>query len=192
MTAVTPDDVSRTHFAMPTLGHRGYHADEVDAFLERVSATLDGQGALTADDIRHVHFGAPRFGGRGYQADQVDDFLDRVRTELEYRQKGGAPVPAARAGDNIAEILTPDDVHRMRFTQSAVGRRGYHEEEVDAFLDLVAATLAHNGPGSLTTSDVRGVRFTDTRLGTRGYSREEVDAFIDLVITALENPERGR
>jgi DivIVA domain-containing protein len=87
-------------------------------------------------------------------------------------------------------MLTPDDVHRMRFTQSAVGRRGYHEEEVDAFLDLVAATLAHNGPGSLTTSDVRGVRFTDTRLGTRGYAREEVDAFIDLVITALEHPER--
>ncbi|WP_336084104.1 DivIVA domain-containing protein [Nocardia sp. SSK8] len=190
MTAVTPDDVSRTHFAMPTLGHRGYHADEVDAFLELVSATLDGQGALTADDIRHVHFGAPRFGGRGYQADQVDDFLDRVRTELEYRQKGGAPVPAARAGQPAAELLTPDDVHRMRFSLSAVGRRGYHEEEVDAFLDLVAATLAHNGPGSLTATDVRSVRFTDARLGTRGYSREEVDAFVDLVITALEHPER--
>ncbi|MFC4373562.1 DivIVA domain-containing protein [Nocardia halotolerans] len=186
MTAVTPDDVSRTHFAMPTLGHRGYHADEVDAFLELVAATLHGQGALTADDIRHVHFPAPRFGGRGYQADQVDDFLDRVRTELEHRQKGGSPVPAARAGDVATDMLSPDDVHRMRFSQSAVGRRGYHEEEVDAFLDLVAATLAHDGPGSLTAADVRGVRFTDTRLGSRGYSREEVDAFVDLVITALE------
>ncbi|GGK39975.1 DivIVA domain-containing protein [Nocardia camponoti] len=191
MTTVTPDDVSRTHFAMPNLGHRGYHADEVDAFLELVSATLDGQGALTADDIRHVHFGAPRFGGRGYQADQVDDFLDRVRTELEHRQKGGRPVPAARVDDDVTQMLTPDDVHRMRFTQSAVGRRGYHEEEVDAFLDLVAATLAHNGPGSLTVADVRGVRFNDTRLGTRGYAREEVDAFIDLVVTALEHAERS-
>ncbi|KAF0847523.1 DivIVA domain-containing protein [Nocardia caishijiensis] len=191
MTAVTPDDVSRTHFAMPTLGHRGYHADEVDAFLEKVSATLHGHGGLTADDVRHVHFGAPRFGGRGYQADQVDDFLDRVRTELEHRQKGGSPVPAPRTGDEHAAMLTPDDVHRMRFSQSAVGRRGYHEEEVDAFLDLVAATLAHNGPGSLTAADVRGVRFTDSRLGTRGYSREEVDAFVDLVIAALENLERS-
>ncbi|WP_425296362.1 DivIVA domain-containing protein, partial [Nocardia abscessus] len=31
-----------------------------------------------------------------------------------------------------------------------MGRRGYNEEEVGAFLDLVAASLAHGGPGSLT------------------------------------------
>lgn len=186
MARVTPDDVSRTHFAMPELGHRGYHADEVDAFLELVSATLDGRGSLTADDIRHVNFDAPRFGGRGYQAEQVDEFLDRVRVELEHRQRGVRPVPAGLGANGHHPLLSPDDVHRMRFTQAPVGRRGYHEEEVDAFLDLVAATLAHGGPGSLTIADVRSVRFTEARLGTRGYQRDEVDAFLDLVITALE------
>ncbi|MGV9818351.1 DivIVA domain-containing protein [Nocardia xishanensis] len=187
---MTPDDVSRIHFAMPSVGHRGYHADEVDAFMELVAATLDGHGALTADDIRHVVFGTPRFGGRGYQADQVDEFLDRVRAELEHRQNGTRPLPAGGTGIGTglgpAALLTPDDVHRMRFTQSPVGRRGYHEEEVDAFLDLVAATLAHGGPGCLTVGDVRAVRFTEARLGTRGYQRDEVDAFLDLVVTALE------
>ncbi|MFF0544344.1 DivIVA domain-containing protein [Nocardia thailandica] len=186
MTAVTPDEVCRTHFAMPTLGHRGYHADEVDAFLQQVSATLTGHGRLTADDVRHVHFGAPRFGGRGYQADQVDDFLDRVRTELEQRQHGARPVPAGRARSGATAVLTPDDVHNMRFTAAAVGYRGYNEEEVEAFLDLVAATLAHDGPGSLTAADVREVRFTDARRGTRGYTREEVDAFVDLVVAAID------
>ncbi|RBO96311.1 DivIVA domain-containing protein [Nocardia puris] len=185
---MTPDDVSRVHFPMPQLGHRGYHAEEVDAFLELVAATLGGQGALTADDVRHVAFDPPRFGGRGYQADQVDEFLDRVRVELEYRQRGTRPAPWGGNGATAA-LLTPDDVHRMRFTQSAVGRRGYHEEEVDAFLDLVAATLAHGGPGSLTVDDVRAVRFTDARLGTRGYQRDEVDAFLDLVVTALERSD---
>ncbi|MFI6361667.1 DivIVA domain-containing protein [Nocardia sp. NPDC050630] len=186
MSRVTPDDVSRIHFAMPSVGHRGYHADEVDAFLELVSATLAGKGALTADDIRHVAFDAPRFGGRGYQADQVDEFLDRVRVELEFRQRGSRPVPDGGNGSGPA-LLTPDDVHRMQFTQAAVGRRGYDTEEVDAFLDLVAATLAHGSPGSLTVTDVRAVRFTEARLGTRGYARDEVDAFLDLVITALQN-----
>lgn len=188
MSRVTPDDVSRIHFAMPPLGHRGYHADEVDAFLELVSATLAGQGVLTADDIRHVVFDAPRFGGRGYQADQVDEFLDRVRLELEFRQRGSRPVPAG--GNGSATLLTPDDVHRIQFTQAAVGRRGYDIEEVDAFLDLVAATLANGTPGSLTVTDVRAVRFTEARLGTRGYTRDEVDAFLDLVITALERNHR--
>jgi DivIVA domain-containing protein len=192
MSRVTPEDVSRIHFAMPPMGHRGYHADEVDAFLELVSATLDGQGVLTADDIRHVAFDAPRFGGRGYQADQVDEFLDRVRIELEFRQRGSRPVPAGGNGSGPAALLTPDDVHRMQFTQAAVGRRGYDTDEVDAFLDLVAATLAHGGPGSLTIADVRAVRFTDARLGTRGYTRDEVDAFLDLVVTALEHGANHR
>ncbi len=76
----------------------------------------------------------------------------------------------------------------MRFTPAPLEQRGYHVEEVDAFLDLVAATLAHDGPGSLTVDDVRAVRFTVARLGVRGYQRDEVDAFLDLVVTALQQP----
>lgn len=188
---MTPEDVSRIHFAMPPVGHRGYHAGEVDAFLELVAATLDGQGALTADDVRHVVFDAPRFGGRGYQADQVDEFLDRVRVELEHRQRGTRPTPAGGDGSAPAALLTPDDVRETRFSLAPIGRRGYTEEEVDAFLDLVTATLAHDGPGSLTVADVRTVQFTEARVGTRGYQRDEVDAFLDLVITALEHPARS-
>ncbi|WP_069167906.1 DivIVA domain-containing protein [Nocardia altamirensis] len=186
MWPVTPEDVSRISFATPPFGQRGYHADEVDAFLDLVAATMAGQGALAADDLRHVTFDAPRPGGRGYRADQVDEYLDQVRVELESRQRGVRPVPA---GGNGHALLTPDDVQRMRFTTASVGRRGYHEEEVDAFLDLVAATLAHDGPGSLTVAEVRSVRFTEARLGTRGYQPDEVDAFLDLVVTALQHAE---
>ncbi|MBF6454059.1 DivIVA domain-containing protein [Nocardia cyriacigeorgica] len=188
MTAVTPEDVGRTTFALTPPGLRGYHTDEVDAFLELVAATLGGSGVLTADDLRHVSFGAPRGGRRGYRAEQVDEFLDRVHAELEFRQRGVRPVPAAPPGPAPARLLTPADVHRMRFTPAPLEQRGYHVEEVDAFLDLVAATLAHDGPGSLTVEDVRAVRFTVARLGVRGYQRDEVDAFLDLVVTALQQP----
>ncbi|WP_406279591.1 DivIVA domain-containing protein [Nocardia sp. NBC_00881] len=188
MSRVTPEDVSRISFASPPLRHRGYHADEVDAFLDLVAATLAGRGALAADDLRRVTFDAPGTGERGYRADQVDEYLDQVRIELEFRQHGDRPVPAA-SGDGHP-LLTPEDVRRMRFTPAPVGRRGYHEEEVTAFLDLVAATLAHGGPGSLTVADVRSIHFTDARLGTRGYQRDEVDAFLDLVITALRRTRR--
>ncbi|MEU2037686.1 DivIVA domain-containing protein [Nocardia niwae] len=183
MSPVTPEDVRRTRFATPTLGYRGYHADEVDAFLELVAAALAGQGVLAADDLRHVSFGAPRLGQRGYRADQVDEYLDQLRVELEFRQRGVRPVPAAHGNGHA--MLTPDDVQRMRFSPAAVGRRGYNEEEVGAFLDLVAATLVHGGPGSLTLADVEAVRFTEARVGSRGYQRDEVDAFLDLVAAAL-------
>jgi DivIVA domain-containing protein len=37
--------------------------------------------------------------------------------------------------------LTPADVHNVVFSKSSIGKRGYHEDEVDAFLDLVEAEL---------------------------------------------------
>lgn len=38
--------------------------------------------------------------------------------------------------------LTPADVHNITFTKPPIGKRGYHEGEVDAFLDLVRTELA--------------------------------------------------
>jgi DivIVA domain-containing protein len=38
--------------------------------------------------------------------------------------------------------LTPADVQNVTFSKPPLGKRGYHEDEVDAFLDLVQAELA--------------------------------------------------
>jgi DivIVA domain-containing protein len=38
--------------------------------------------------------------------------------------------------------LTPADVANVAFSKPPLGKRGYHEDEVDAFLDLVGAELA--------------------------------------------------
>lgn len=38
--------------------------------------------------------------------------------------------------------LTPEDVHNVAFRKPSLGRRGYDEEEVDAFLDAVEKTIA--------------------------------------------------
>jgi DivIVA domain-containing protein len=37
--------------------------------------------------------------------------------------------------------LTPAEVHSVVFGKSPIGKRGYHEDEVDAFVDLVEAEL---------------------------------------------------
>src|SRR3978361_1573678 len=37
--------------------------------------------------------------------------------------------------------LTPADVHNVAFSTPPIGKRGYNEDEVDAFLDLVEAEL---------------------------------------------------
>lgn len=38
--------------------------------------------------------------------------------------------------------LTPADVHNVAFSKPPIGKRGYNEDEVDAFLDLVENELA--------------------------------------------------
>src|SRR2546429_3388757 len=38
--------------------------------------------------------------------------------------------------------LTPADVHNVAFSKPPMGKRGYNEDEVDAFLDLVETELA--------------------------------------------------
>lgn len=162
-------------------GLRGYRTEEVDACCELIAAALDGRTTLTADELRHVTFGVPD-GSPGYRADQVDEFLDRVRAELELRQRGALPVPATGA------LLTPEEVQRLRFSYAPLHQRGYRTGEVDAFLALVAATLAHNGPGSLTVQEVRATRFPVAGPDIRGYQRDEVDAFVDLVVTVLKQP----
>ncbi len=39
--------------------------------------------------------------------------------------------------------LTPADVHNVAFSKPPIGKRGYNEDEVDAFLDLVENELDH-------------------------------------------------
>jgi DivIVA domain-containing protein len=42
-----------------------------------------------------------------------------------------------RPGANTGGYLTPEQVHDVAFSKPPIGRLGYNEAEVDAFLDLV-------------------------------------------------------
>lgn len=53
----------------------GYDPQDVDAFVDRVFAALDGGEALTSADIRGISFTPVRF-REGYDVAEVDAFLD--------------------------------------------------------------------------------------------------------------------
>lgn len=84
--------------------------------------------------------------------------------------------------------LSAGDVREKRFTRTSF-REGYDPEEVDAFLDRAATTLAAYASGRppeapLTPEHVDAVRFRPTRF-REGYDQDEVDDFLDLVTDAL-------
>ncbi|GLW28827.1 DivIVA domain-containing protein [Actinoplanes regularis] len=86
---------------------RGYKVDEVDAFLDRVEATLSGEQAgppVAAQEVHDVVFRV-RFGG--YDEWQVDLHLDRVERQLaEFEERGGRPIDPMR--DSMRSGLTAD------------------------------------------------------------------------------------
>ena len=82
---------------------RGYKVDEVDAFLERVEATLEGAPIgepVLAQDVHDVVFRV-RFGG--YDEWQVDVYLDRLERQLAaLEQEGRLGLPAGQPPEQRA------------------------------------------------------------------------------------------
>ena len=84
---LTAYDVLNQKFAATTF-REGYDQDEVDGFLDRVSATLQAfergeraPDAVTAQEVGTVRFRSTKF-REGYDRSEVDRFLDRVREQL--------------------------------------------------------------------------------------------------------------
>jgi DivIVA domain-containing protein len=84
-------DVTEKRFT-PTRFRDGYAMEDVDAFLERVRATLaayeQGTAVGVLADVVAARFQPTRF-REGYDQDEVDDFLDQVVVELRGRQSTG-------------------------------------------------------------------------------------------------------
>src|SRR5436190_15401484 len=80
---------------------------------------------------------------------------------------------------HVMERISADAVRNITFTRPPRGSRGYHEQEVDDFLDAAAAAL--DGRGRLSADDVHEVEFTRPPRGERGYDEQEVDDFLDII-----------
>ena len=94
----------------------------------------DGAAADPRDRIRRlrgtgvgasVHVSASRRGGTGARRGHF--------------RRGS--IPARLGWDAFLMPLTPEQVHDIAFSKPPFGRRGYNEDEVDAFLNLVGAGL---------------------------------------------------
>lgn len=84
----------------------------------------------------------------------------------------------------MTEVLTATDVREVMFSKPQIGKRGYHEDDVDEFLDQVVARL--EGRGDLTADDVRDARFRKPPWGKRGYNEDDVDSLLDRVAATLD------
>jgi DivIVA domain-containing protein len=94
----------------------------------------DRRPAVTPEDVHNVAFSTSARGRRGYQEKpgysefEVDRYLERIEATLRD--------PAARGG------ISPADIRNVTFSKPPTGKRGYDQDEVDAFLGLVEEQLS--------------------------------------------------
>ena len=86
--------------------------------------------------------------------------------------------------------LTAQDVRYAAFGKPPWGKRGYNNDEVDAFLQLAASRL--DGYGNLSVDDVRAVSFSKPPIGKRGYNEDEVDDFLEQLEATIASLDDRR
>jgi DivIVA domain-containing protein len=110
----------------------------------------------------------------------AEDDSERRIADLERRL--AQPRAADGRDGSASERLTSEQVHLVAFSKPPLFKRGYNEDEVDAFLERVESTLRDRTAfGGLTAADLHNVAFSKPPLGKRGYNEDEVDAFVELV-----------
>ncbi|MFI6500820.1 DivIVA domain-containing protein [Nonomuraea typhae] len=167
----------------------GYDPVDVDALISRIESTLGRGGRdldpVSADEVRRATFRARR---GGYNETAVDFALEAFVVALETRTK--TPVPLAMT-EPTGEMLREEwfetqaaRVERVAFRSGRMGT-GYNEDEIDAFLDRVVATLRGTTDNPLTGQDVREAKFS-TVLLRPGYLIADVDSFLAGIADVLD------
>lgn len=94
----------------------------------------------------------------------------------------------SRRKHHSESLLTPHDVLDKTFVLRRI-RTGYDPDEVDDFLDSVAAAMAGLAP-RVTAWDIRQHEFQQTKK-LNSFDHEEVDDFLELIAQTLEVLETG-
>jgi DivIVA domain-containing protein len=121
--------------------------------------------------------------------DDPEKRISELERQIAEPRAAGQPGTASTTGGS----LTPELIRNVAFSKPPVGQRGYNEDEVDAFLDLVEAALRDPTGRTLSPAQVHDVAFSKPPIGKRGYNEDEVDAFLDFVEQQLkpQQPQQG-
>ncbi|NUR83146.1 MAG: DivIVA domain-containing protein [Nonomuraea sp.] len=167
----------------------GYDPAQVDALIQRIEATL-GRGdrtldPVTADEVRMAEFRVRR---GGYQETPVDFALEAFVVALETMNSRPLRLAMVEPTDDLLREEWFEQhaarVERVAFRPGRMGT-GYHEDEVDAYLDRIVATLRGTTDYPVSGKEVRDATF-NTVLLRPGYLIADVDAFLAGVADVLD------
>ncbi|KIH97113.1 cell division protein DivIVA [Streptomonospora alba] len=203
---MTAEEVEHAKFRTTRLSP-GYDEEEVDAFLDIVAAELRAHGLSRPSEAAWPSTGPqpPQRPQGGPQAPPARHGPGPADGPPPPPPPPGPPAPAPPpvggpprpvgpppSAQGGRPPLRPEDIRNQQFSTTRL-TTGYHEEEVDAFLDSAEATLealVHGHPerAPLSAAHVDRVKFSTTR-ARPGYDPAQVDAFLDFLAQEFRHYE---
>lgn len=169
---------------------RGYHAEQVDEFLQVARRAYDGvplasDPPLNSERIRLTAFALQK---GGYVTADVDAAMERLEDAFAVEER---QVAARLHGDEVwlAEARTTAQVvsNRLarpeghRFDRMSPLALGYRVRDVDKFAEKLTRYFRDGWPISI--DDVRSVVFSTQR---GGYRESQVDLVLDAVVDVMQ------
>jgi DivIVA domain-containing protein len=181
--------MTHSRFPRSSRWRRGYHRNQVDAFLAQVDLSLQGTlPPIAASDVRQAGFELVR---HGYAVVAVDAHLDQLEERVLVVEGATGGRRGRTDTDSDVQFLRDqlDKPHMRRFPRSHMVRRGYDLDQVDELVDRVLARLGDAGEANdvndavgLTVEDVRAAGFKPRR---GGYAEQSVDETLDRVVELM-------
>ncbi|WP_433006305.1 DivIVA domain-containing protein [Kribbella sp. CA-294648] len=157
----------------------GYDIAEVEAFIERIEATVEGryvERPVTADEIRNVSFTPVRL-REGYAVEEVDAFLDHAAQSM-----AGRPIDQPRVVDQTRPVDQPRPADKPHAWpgERPVDQAGGAPSAWPADRPVDRSSAHSAGDRRLRDAP----RFTPVKF-SEGYDMSEVDDFVDRVMATV-------
>ncbi|MFD6093900.1 DivIVA domain-containing protein [Oerskovia sp. NPDC060338] len=176
---LTAQQVLDTTFTA-TKFREGYDVEQVDIYLDDVSATLKayeaggrpGPGLLTSVEARSVRF-SPTKWREGYDVTEVDELIDAIVSTLQSYEAGPAPAPLQGAPHPTAAVSDAVEQHDAPATPPAAAGDGTRPLGIhDLTTRLQYARVRSNGSDRLVVRlpDGSTAHVTDLEAGPDGIT----------------------
>ena len=169
---------------------KGYRPEQVDRYFRTAHEIYEAGdlNEMDSEGVRTVAFDVVR---GGYRPDAVDSALDRL--EAAFLQQRRADFVSSNGRESwmkqVADLATSlyPRLLRPEGERFAPARgRGYSRQEVDAFLERVAAYF--DSAEELSADEVRGAVFSSARR-SKAYEATSVDRYLARVVEVLLSVE---
>lgn len=165
---------------------KGYRPEQVDRYFKTAHEIYeDGDlDEMDSEGVRTVAFDVVR---GGYRPDAVDSALDRLEAAFlqqrraDYVSRNGREAWMKQVAD-LATSLYPRLLRPEGERFAPARGRGYNRQEVDEFLERVAAYF--DSAEELSADEVRSAVFSSARR-SKAYEETSVDRYLARVVEVL-------